>query len=226
MLVVLGLAGGRPAFASDSPPVESVQVTGTGEVFGVPDLFTANFAVEVSDATVGGALDRADAAATRVRDALVRAGVARADLQTSDVGISTKRDDHQAVTGYTVNEGLTAKIRDLPQAGAVMSAAIKAGGDAARLNGASFSIEDDAALLMEARKKAFDDARGKAELYARAAGRPLGRVLKVSEETPRYGNPYALGGGMAAADSAMPIEPGRHQLVVTVVVEWALGDNA
>jgi uncharacterized protein len=221
------LLGGRAAAAAAAvgsapfdQPRDGVLVTGTGEVFGTPDTLTANFGVEAGAATVGEALERATTAAGRMRDALVRAGVARADLQTSNVGISTERNDKQEITGYAVSQGLTAKIRNMPQAGALMSAAIAAGGDAARLNGVSFAIEDDAALLAEARRRAFADAREKAELYARAAGRPLGRVVTVSEGTPGY-----RGSGeqnmMAAADSVIPVEPGRQQLTVTVTVEWA-----
>jgi uncharacterized protein YggE len=216
---------GRPAAASASPSDDqsrdSVLVSGTGNVFGEPDTLAADFAVEADASTVGEALDRANAAATRMRDTLARAGVVKADLQTSNVGISPKRNEHNDITGYTVSQGLTAKIRNLPQAGTLMSAAVKAGGDAARLNGISFSISDEAELLVEARKRAFADARGKAGLYAREAGRSLGRVVKVSEENPGYGRPFGQY-AMAAADSAVPIEPGRQQLTVTVTVEWTL----
>lgn len=218
------LAGAGPASAAVSAPVDrdSVVVTGTGEVSGEPDTLAANFGVEAAAATVGEAVERASTAAARMRDALIRAGTARADLQTSDVGITTRHDDNQQIVGYTVSQGLTAKIRNLPQAGAVISAAIAAGGDAARLNGVSFAIEDDAALLAEARRRAFAEARAKAELYAHEARRPLGRVVRVSEETPGYREP----GMMAAADAVVPIEPGRQRLAVTVTVEWAFQPGA
>ncbi|MEU4560447.1 SIMPL domain-containing protein [Actinoplanes sp. NPDC023936] len=215
---------GAAARSSADRSREGVLVTGAGQVSGKPDTLSVNFGVEVSAASVGDAMNRASAAATRMRDALVRAGVEKADLQTSDAGINPQRDDKGDVTGYTVNQGLTAKIRNLPKAGATISAAIAAGGDAARLSGATFLIEDDAALLAAARKKAFADARVKAELYAREAGRSLGRVVKVSEETPSYGRPYGqdmASALKAAADSAVPIEPGQQQVSVTVTVEWA-----
>jgi uncharacterized protein YggE len=227
-----GLAGGRPALAAEpaqesarkpaQKSAESVVVTGQGEVFGDPDLLSAHFAVETTGATVDDAVVRANTALTRMRDTLVRDGLARTDLQTSNAGIGSTRNDGGKITGYTVHQGLTAKIRNLPRAGALLSAAVAAGGDAARLNGVSFAVEDDAALLTEARKKAFADARAKAGLYAGEAGRSLGRVLKVSETGPGDGG---SGGGdrMHAADSTtMPIEPGRQRLTVTVTVEWAL----
>jgi len=161
------------------------------------------------------------AAANRMRDSLVHAGITRADLQTSNLSIDTKVDNNQAIIGYTVSEGLTAKIRNLGRAGELMSAAIAAGGDAARLNGVSFAIENDATLLTEARRKAFADARQKATLYAGEAGRPLGRVLKVSETAPSDGVPITHV-SPAAMSSQFTIEPGQQQLTVTVTVEWAL----
>ncbi|MEU8817520.1 SIMPL domain-containing protein [Actinoplanes sp. NPDC048796] len=196
-------------------------VTGAGAAYGEPGLLTAEFGVQSSAPTVGAALDSAGAAATRMRDALVRAGLAQADLQTSNATVSSRTNDKQEVTGYTVNQGLTAKVRDLPKAGALMSSAIAAGGDAARLNGVSFSIEDDTALLAEARRQAFADARGKAELYATAAGRQLGRVVRVSESAPSWGGGPMAQDSMAASGARFVIEPGRQRLSATVTVQWA-----
>jgi uncharacterized protein YggE len=226
VVVSSSLLGGHPAAASaGSPsagqPADSVLVIGTGEVFGEPDTLTANFAVETSASTVDEALNRANTAAIRMRDALVRAGLTRADLQTSNVDVSSQRNNDGRITGYTVSQGLAATIRNLPRAGVFLSEAIAAGGDAARLNGVRFAIEDDTALLTEARKKAFADARAKAELYAREASRPLGRVIKVSEVTP--GDVGSGGQDLrTGADSPVPIEPGRQRRAVSVTVEWAL----
>lgn len=218
------LFGGAPAPAAAHPPAlgqtgDGVVVTGSGEVSGEPDTLTANLAVEATGTTVGEAMTGAGAAATRMRDALVRAGVARADLRTSDVTVGTTVNDDKKVTGYTANQGLVATVRDLPRAGRLLSEAIAAGGDAARLHGVSFAIEDSAAPLDRAREAAFADARAKAELYARQAGRSLGRVVRVSEEGVAYGGSsahYSL-----AADAEVPIEPGRQSLTATVTVEWS-----
>jgi uncharacterized protein len=222
-----GLVYGPPAVAAPDPgrARETVIVTGTGEVSGAPDTLAASFAVETRASTVVAAMDGAGAAATRMRDALVKAGIARADLQTSNVAVGATENEDKKVTGYVASQGLVATIRDLPGAGALISTAIAAGGDAARLTGVTFTIEDSAALLAEARRRAFADARGKAELYARQAGRSLDRVVRVSEENAGYQGSsahYSL-----AADSvgaAVPIEPGRQQLTATVTVEWSFGD--
>jgi uncharacterized protein YggE len=227
LVVLLSSAlGAHPAAAAASPsvdrPVDRVQVTGTGEVFGEPDMLTAGFAAQADASTVAEAMNRAGTAATRMRDALVHAGLSRADLQTSNIDVSAQQDTHGKTTGYAVVQGLSATIRNLPRAGSIMSEAIAAGGDAARLYGVSFAIEDDTALLAEARRKAFADARAKAELYAREAGRRLGRVVLVSElpanDVGFAGRDFSAG----AADAPIAVEPGRQRLAVTVTVDWAL----
>ncbi|MBL7255873.1 SIMPL domain-containing protein [Paractinoplanes lichenicola] len=226
IVFLAALLGGSPAPASaNDEQRESVLVSGTGTVSGTPDTLEAAFGVETSATTVDAAMKQATAAATRMRDTLVKGGVTRADLQTSNVNVTSMRKDDGPITGYTVSQGLTAKIRKLAKAGALMSAAVAAGGDAARLSGVSFSIDDDAALLAQARKKAFADARGKAELYAREAGRPLGRVVRVNEGG-QVSWPQGGQDRFAAADASIPIEPGRQQLSVTVTVEWALDPPA
>src|SRR4051794_33147205 len=118
LVVLSSLLGGQPAAAADVPsagqPEDSVLVTGTGDAFGAPDLLTADFAAETSGATVDDALSRANAAATRMRDALVSAGLKSADLQTSNVTVGSQRNDDGGITGYAVSQGISATIRDLP----------------------------------------------------------------------------------------------------------------
>ena len=119
-----------------------------------------------------------------------------------------------------MNEGLTARIRTIADAGTIIAAGIEAGGNAAQLFGISFEVEDDDDLLAAARRKAFADAQAKAELYAAEAGRRLGQVVSVTETVPEYGA-FDMQFAGAEASAAVPIEPGRQQLAVTVTVEWS-----
>ena len=234
LLVALSswLLGNRSVAASasvagETAPVdrarEGVLVSATGEVLGVPDTLRADFAVQASAATVDEALNQANAAMTQMQDALASGGVAKADLQTSDVGINPTYGRRGAITGYAVNEGLTARIRTISEAGSLIAAGVAAGGDAARLLGVSFEVEKDDELLAEARRKAFADAQAKAELYAAESGQTLGQVVSVTETMPQYGPVYQQFGLESAAVPAagVPIEPGRQPSVVTVTVEWS-----
>lgn len=201
---------------------EGVLVSGTGQVLGMPDMLRADFGAEARGASVDEALRSANNALARIRDALVKAGVDRADMQTADVEIFPRYSRGRGISGYEVSHRLTVKIRQLDKAGATLGAAVAAGGNAARLSGVSFAIEDDSALLAEARKKAFNEAKAKAELYGQQAGRPLGHVVSVTE-TVREASYQAEAESAAPvpAGADLVVEPGRQRLSVTVTVEWA-----
>jgi uncharacterized protein YggE len=112
-------------------------------------------------------------------------------------------------------------VRELDRAGAVMGAAVEAGGDAARLQGLSLALEDDAAVQAEAREKAFHDARAKAEQYAELTGATLGDVVWVREQVSTAGPAPGFTTDAAAAE-AVPIAAGSAEVVVTVAVRWSL----
>jgi hypothetical protein len=64
------------------------------------------------------------------------------------------------------------KIRQLDKAGATLSAAVDAGGNAARLFGVSFTIEDDSALLARlARRPSATQRRRRNSMGSRRDGR-------------------------------------------------------
>jgi uncharacterized protein YggE len=204
---------------------DGVLVSGTGEVMGRPDTLVAEFGAEATAASVDDALARADRALGRITDTLKKGGVDEADLQTASVDVYPQySDDGQRVTGYQAQQQLTVTFRDVDAAGRLISRAVSAGGDAARLSGLSFRIDDDSALLADARRKAFDDAKSKAELYGDAAGRGLGRVVSVTETVQGNDTPYPMSSYYAARDAAkadVSLQPGQQQLSVTVTVEWS-----
>ncbi|EUA88418.1 hypothetical protein I551_5115 [Mycobacterium ulcerans str. Harvey] len=45
----------------------------------------------------------------------------------------------------------------------------------------SYSIEDDSQLVKDARARAFEDAKSRAQQYAQLSGLRLGTVLSISE---------------------------------------------
>lgn len=224
---LLGSRGTAPPASAAEPTStdrarEGVLVSGTGKVLGMPDTLRADFGAEARADTVDAAIKSANRALGRIRDALVDGGVAEADIQTAGVDIYPRQADSGAVIGYQVSHQLTVKIRDLDKAGAIIGAAVDAGGNAARLSGVSFAIEDDDTLLAEARRRAFAEAKAKAELYGEQAGRQLGPVVSVTE-TVRAADidpEYLRSAATFAAPAPVPIEPGQQQLAVTVTVEW------
>jgi uncharacterized protein YggE len=161
----------------------------------------------------------------RARDGVLVSGTGevtgRPDTLVATFGTYDSSGNH--VTGYQAQQQLTVTMHDVSRAGEQIGAAVAAGGDAARLSGLTFRIDDDSALLTEARRNAFADAKAKAKLYGEQAGRGLSRVVSVTETVNGADTPYPVPTfGAAAGDSrTVKVDPGQQQLSVTVTVEWA-----
>ncbi len=223
------LALAQTAGSGDGAPAPGITVSGVGRVTGTPDTLTATVGVEVSRDTVQAALDDANAAAEKVIAAVQQAGVAKDDIQTRDFGIDPRYEQRApeqppVITGYTVRNLLEVKVRALDSAGAVLQAAAQAGGDATRVHGVTFSLEDNEALLESARKEAFADAKQKAEQYASLSGRGLGALVSVSETvaSPPTPQPYLDTAGGSMARAAVPIQAGQQEVSVQVTAVWSM----
>jgi len=222
--LVVGTSGPVQAAPGDPPAEAGVQVQGTGTATGTPDVLRVTVGVETGAPTVGEALEAANAAARRVLDVVREAGVDDADVQTVNVRVYPRYgSDGQEISGYLAGQDLAVTLRDLGKAGEVISDAVDAGGDAARLQGVSYALDDDTALRARAREEAFADARSTAEQYAELAGRRLGDLVEVREQVTPAGGPFPVMAADAAAESsAVPIAVGSSELTVTVDVRWAL----
>ena len=210
--------------------VESVErptgifVSGQGLVAGVPDTLNINIGVSVTRDTVGEAVSDAAELADGVISALVGQGVAEEDIRTAQFSISPEFDFERRgrtrLIGYRVENRLSVKIRDLDRAGEIIDGATTAAGDEVVVSRVSFSVEDNEALLEEARAAAWSDAQAKATQLALLAGVELGAATTVSESVgatfPQDEFGFAFGSeGLASV--ATPIQPG--QLDVTVILQ-------
>jgi uncharacterized protein YggE len=97
------------------------------------------------------------------------------------------------------------------------------GGNAVRLQGVAYALEDDAALQEEARAEAFAAARVRAEQLATLTGRTLGEVVEVREQTsPSAPMPYAAADAGRVEEMSVALAPGSATVTVTVHVHWSL----
>jgi len=142
---------------------------------------------------------------------LTMAILARQRLKDPAAGYARQFLDHiDGILGKCLDDGI--KI------------VVNAGGNAARINGVSYSIADDSALVSDARARAFTDAENRARQYAELAGLSLGTVISISEAsgggpTPRP-IPMERGAPMAAAD--VPLSPGEQTVSFSVTAVWEL----
>ena len=210
-----------------------IWVTGEGKVMAVPDIATLRLGIEAQEATVAEAQTQASEAMDRVMAALIDNEVADRDIQTQYFSIHkvTRWDEtknQEIVIGYRVTNMVTAKIRDIDNAGSIIDAVVTAGGDLTRIDSISFSIDDPSAYFGEAREKAMADAEAKAEQLASLAGVRLGKPTYISESgylpPPIYPRVAYEGVPMPAPAPPPPISPGEMEISLTVQIAYAILD--
>ena len=212
---------------------EGVWVSGEGKVTAVPDLAIVVLGIEAQAATVAEAETQASEAMDRVMAALEDNGVAEKDIQTQYFSVyqRTQWDEimgEEVVIGYQVSNMVTAKIRDIDNAGLIIDAVVTAGGDLIRINSINFSIDDPSVYLDEMREEAMADAKDRAEQLARLAGVRLGKPIYISESSywpsPEYPRVYYEGGMAPAPAAPPPISPGEMEVTLNVQIAYAILD--
>lgn len=219
------------AMAQDRPREAVIVVSGEGEARLAPDMAVMNLAVVKQAETAGQALSDNNSAMAAVLEDLKGAGIAERDLQTSGFSIAPQyRQDKTesgsfeppVIVGYQVTNGLTVRIRDLAKLGDIIDRSVRLGinqgGDI------SFTNDDPASAVTEARKAAMQEALDKAKTLTDAAGVSLGRVIEISENFARpMPAPMMYRATMAKEMSdAVPIASGENTYTVTVNVTFGL----
>jgi hypothetical protein len=215
---IAGVAQPRLAQSADTTPGRTITVTGSGAVIAVPDRASFQFTVDTRGSTASAALSANADAEQAVVAALKSAGVAAADLQTTDVSLSPQTtQDGTKIIGYAASSSVSVTI-PIDRAGAVVDAAVKAGADG--VSGPGLSLSDQDALYKDALKKAVANAQTKASAIADAAGLHLGSVQTVVEGSAP--GPVVWGASKAAdAPTTITVEPGTQETDATVTVTYS-----
>jgi uncharacterized protein YggE len=220
VLVAAALAGVlRPEGASavdPAPATDSVTVTGTGVVTAVPDRAQISAGVETRAATARAALQANAAAMEKVIDALEARGAK--DVTTQTVSLSTAFDEQGRPSGFVASNVVSAETT-LSGAGALIDAAVAAGANT--VYGPSLSRSDADALYDQALERAVSDAKDRAALLAKAAGRELGRVTAMVE-AGAVDTPLAAAKREGAADASTPVVSGPQETTASVSVTYEL----
>ncbi len=217
-----------------TPPMSAIQpettinLNGRGTVDRAPDMATISVGVSIDAETASTAMSQQAERMNAVTRALRAAGIAERDIQTSNLSLNpvydynTNNNERPRLTGYNASNQVTIRVRDLPKLGSVLDATVKAGGNT--IHGISFGIDKPEAATNEARTKAIQDAMAKAELYAKAAGYRVVRIVTISENSYVAPPPMPMMARMQAMDTAAatPVSGGEVSLTVDVNVVFEL----
>ncbi len=215
--------------AIPSPAQVGISVNGNGRVSVVPDVALITLGVEVTAPSVAAARSAAATAMKAVRDSLEGNRVRGDDIQTRAFSIQPqyryRPEQKPEITGYTVTNRVSVKLRNLDAVSEVLDDAAKAGGDAVRIDGIAFTVDDPRRYEGEAREAAVEDAHERAQQLAKLAGVRLGKVLSISESgasIPLLDKSAERMAFQAAAAPPTPISPGEAEISLSVFVVYTI----
>ncbi len=216
----------------ESSTPATISFSGHGEVKAVPDIANVYFTISKDDKTVKEAQDAVAVIEKKALDFLKIKNIADKDIKTTDSSFYPKYEYRQAtcppvpmgegyagvtvsptspyycppnkqvIVGYTASESITVKVRNTDDAGVIMQGLGILG--VSNLSGPNFAIDDEDGLKAEARKKAIDDAKTKAEILAKDLGVHLSKIVSFNE-SGNYPMMYsAKGAGIMDSVSSAP----------------------
>jgi uncharacterized protein YggE len=230
--------GGAAALHSQTPPgpvpreaafEQTVSVTGTGRVTLTPDRASFNAGVQTVAPTLGAATQENGARMTAILGALKAAGATERDLRTTGLSIYPQQAQQGEgkplrIVGYQVSNSVTVTKDDPAVVARLVEVAVNAGANA--VSGVSFTVSDPARGRDTGLQAAFADAKAKADVLARAAGRSIGRALSITEggAAPHMAVPMMrMRAEMAqVASASVPVESGAEEITFTVSVMFEL----
>jgi len=230
LLVALALGACSPTIMADAaPPVRTLNVNGTGQIFLSPDIAYIYIGVHTEEPTAADAVTANNEETQQVIEALKAAGVEAKDIRTTNFSIWPNQqygpDGQPTGTRYVVDNSVFVTVRELDNLGDLLDAAVSAGANS--INSIQFDVADKTDALKKAREEAVKDAKAQAQELADVAGMDLGEVQSISfyDSAPMpYMDSYGKGGGGAAVSeaAAVPIQPGQLTLTVTVSMSYAI----
>lgn len=225
-----------------NPSYNTINVSGEGEALAVPDIASFTFTVSADAKTVSAAQEDVTEKMNAVLAELKKQGIEERDIKTTDYNVYPQYSytqpvctqfscppGRQILQGYTASHNVSVKVRKTEDAGKVLGVVGEKG--ATNLSGISFTIDDPEKLTQEARAKAIENAREKAESLSDDLDVRLVRVVSYSDNfdggmMPYYREGMALGMGgakdMAVAQSAPQLPTGENKIRVIVNITYEI----
>ncbi len=211
------------------------QSTGTGKASAAPDEALISLGVTTQGTNVEQAQNSANAASTKIINALKAQGVEEEKIKTTNYSINPNYSftgDNQRITGYTVSQNFEVEV-PIGKTNQVVDAGTEAGAN--MVGNISFKLNDKKQLELKntARKEAVENAKASAQGLAKASGIKLGKIINVTESTGTgYPMPFTM--ATKAMDTAQggdvliqnperevsSITPGESNVEVTVILTY------
>jgi len=234
-VLALAVLGGAVALHAQTPPGpvpreaatwQTLSVTGTGRVSLTPDRASFTVGVQTVAPTLAAATQENAARMTTILAALRQTKTTDRELRTTGLSIypqmAPEPGNKPRIVAYQVSNNVTVTRDDVATIGKLLEAAVQAGANT--VSGVNFTVREPARGRDIGLQAAFAEAKAKAEILARAAGRTVGRALAITEGGAAMPPmPMFRRAEMAqAASYAAPVESGAEEIAFTVSVVFEL----
>ena len=210
---------------TDLSKTRSIMMSAEGKVVAQPDTAQLSFGVVTNGKDSAKVQEDSDKQMKVIIDYLKQSGVSADDIKTSGYNLYpqydyTKPNPVQEITGYSLNQNVDVKVRDLNKVGSILGGLTAKGVN--QINNVSYFIDDPDALRAKARTEAVGKAKQKAQELASTLGIRLGKVINFSEGTSPIDPPIFYGERGAGGGGTSPVEPGSQDVTVTVTLTFEI----
>jgi uncharacterized protein YggE len=232
-LASLLLAG--TAFAQTAPVAAPMtpsdgtllSISAQAEARRVPDVATLSAGVVTQAADANAAMRANATQMDKVMAAIKAAGIAERDIRTSGISLNPQykyvENQSPTITGYQASNTVDLKVRDVARLGKVLDALVASGAN--QVNGPNFEIDQPEPVYDQARRDALQKAQARAEMYAKALGLIVRRLVSISEGggyRPPLPMPM-MAMARAKNESDTSVAPGETTLTANLDVVFELG---
>lgn len=224
---------------NEFPYENSITLVGEGEIVVIPDVATFTYTVSEVSETAASAQVMANEKSNAILSLLKDSGVDDNDIKTLNYNIFPKYEwrsevcisgpcngGKNVVIGQEVSQTFQVKIKDTEKSGELLS--LVGSQEVKNISGLSFSIDDEESLKKQAREKAIENAKSKANNLAKQLGVQLVKIVGFSEDSDDrsyYGGEFRESAMMSMdAKSSPEIPTGENTVSSKVYITFEIED--
>lgn len=213
---------------ADANPA-TISISADAKVMATPNIALVSFGVQVDRTkTAKEALDQLTEKMNAVLTSIEKQNVEKKDITTQSVSLNPVYDWNngtQTLRGYQANQQLSIKVRDLDKVGDILSSATAAGANT--IGGVSFQIDEPEGLYAQARAKAIEKAKAKAEVLAKDLGVRLMKLKGYSDGAMNFTAPRAMMyeksmmmDGVGGGSPELSVPSGEQEITANVTLTY------
>jgi hypothetical protein len=238
LIIVLCFIGrmfmGDRGWRNDNQIVNTITVSGKGEVVVKPDIATVSFGVTAENLDVAKAQTESATKINKIIDLLKSKGVAEKDIKTTNYNIYPRYDYNQTnqtfpyggkqvLAAYVVSQTVEVKILEIAKAGEILSGVGEFG--VTDVSGLTFTVDDEEKVKDQARDLAIEDAKAQAKVLAKGLDVKLVKITSFSENANYpmyYGVSSAKMMDSAVSSVAPQVPAGENKITSNVSITYEI----